>query len=468
MSTSRRIKRTALLAVCGLMFTSCVTVDPARDYQRTAQIIDEHTGISQLYSPGAKDDSIQAAVTAMLADGLTVDEAVRIALLNNPRLQALFHEVGVSRADLVQAGLLTNPTLAGSVRFPESGGMANIMVALSQSVIDLVLIPIRKKIARSQLQQTQLRVAQQAVDLVAEVKRASYGLISLQQAEAVTKENLQLAQRSAQVAQRRLDAGEADKLDLNLARSDLLDVQRELLTIQRDRQIAQASLTRALGLARWREPWTMVGELPRPADLPDTDHLLARAASQRLDTRIAELRVAAATEELKREQRSIFSDVAVGFERERPESPPNLSGPTLDVRLPVWHQNQALIAKARMGIEIQKRRQQAVLDEAAADVQRAAAAAHSNAQLVRFYDEKSLPLSRENVQATTRAYERGLHDILRLTQAQRTLIDQRRAYVNVLRDYATALADLEQAIGGRIEPTTPAPSKERDASEPKR
>jgi hypothetical protein len=46
-----------------------------------------------------------------LAAGLSEDDAVAIALWNNAAFQADLAALGVARADLVEAGLLRNPTL---------------------------------------------------------------------------------------------------------------------------------------------------------------------------------------------------------------------------------------------------------------------------------------------------------------------------------------------------------------------
>ncbi|MFD2274067.1 hypothetical protein ACFS07_31995 [Undibacterium arcticum] len=51
----------------------------------------------------------EARIKEILAQPLTPDSAVRIALLNNQGLQAMFAELDVAEADLVQAGWLRNP-----------------------------------------------------------------------------------------------------------------------------------------------------------------------------------------------------------------------------------------------------------------------------------------------------------------------------------------------------------------------
>ena len=453
-----------LLALLGA--AGCVNVDARPDYDRTAALIRGQTDQPETYLPGADEATLRAAVAAMLQDGVTADEAVRIALLHNPKLQSLFYEVGVSRADVVQAGLPSNPSAGISVQFPSVraidgvGLLTKISASVSQNIVDLLLIPIRKKIAETQLEQTQLTVANQAVELIGDVKRTYYQLLGLQKAEAILTEDLELARRSVSLAQRRQEAGEASKIDVDLARADALDVERQRLEVRRDSEVLQARLAGLLGVSRWEGTWRLTDELPPPASLADAKTLWETAARQRLDLRVARLRIGVAEQQVALEQWSVIPNIDIGAEGERAEAPPNFVGPTVGATLPLWHQNQAQIARMRMVADGQKRQYEAALDTAAEDVRRAIAAALANAQLVRFYNEQTLPLGRENVESTRRAYEGGQADILRLTQAQRFLIAQQRTYVAVLRDYAVALADLEQAVGGRIQgdaPSAPPP-----------
>src|SRR5262245_48559705 len=51
-----------------------------------------------------------------LDDGLTQEEAVAVALWNSPSFQTTLADLGIARADLVEAGLLRNPIL--SLLFP--------------------------------------------------------------------------------------------------------------------------------------------------------------------------------------------------------------------------------------------------------------------------------------------------------------------------------------------------------------
>ena len=57
----------------------------------------------------------QEKLRSLLKGKLTADDAVQIALLNNRDLQAVYSDLGVAQADLVQAGLLSNPIFDAAV-----------------------------------------------------------------------------------------------------------------------------------------------------------------------------------------------------------------------------------------------------------------------------------------------------------------------------------------------------------------
>ncbi len=448
------------------------------------------TGVDRVYNPETLS-TVEDAIATLLTDGLTTNEAVQVALLNNRRFQALFQEIGVSRADVVQSRLLSNPSVGLSTRFPEGGGRSNLSLSFAQQLVDLWQIPVRKRIAEADLERTILNVVHQASDLAAEVKHKCYDLIAFGQMEEIAGETLALAERSLKLAQDRFDAGDVGQVDINLARAAMLDVQSQSMAIQRDRRIAQTTLAQILGLARWRDPWTLDDSLPQLAfPIDEGDSLLLFAMSERLDARAAAMKVRGAEDEVKRQYLSIFPNVTLGVEAERTERQAlpsrniladsarasvangrltapsiqsrgerklerrqiidSLLGPTLDITLPIWDQNQAQIAKARFQAVQARKEYEEILDGVARDIEEALIVAESAAELVQFFEQHVLPNARANVEATQRAYHAGQQGIIALIDAQRNLIAQREAHVGARRDYAVALADLHRSAGGRL------------------
>src|SRR5262245_29702927 len=83
---------------------------------------DRLDGKSLNWERGTPQDKKAAdAVVQLLESPLTPDTAVQIALLNNRHLQATYEELSISRADLVQAGLLENPSFSAEILLGNAG-----------------------------------------------------------------------------------------------------------------------------------------------------------------------------------------------------------------------------------------------------------------------------------------------------------------------------------------------------------
>jgi cobalt-zinc-cadmium efflux system outer membrane protein len=485
--SARRVSSVAALPV--LVIAGCASTDPHSDYDRAARLIAERTGAESVHAPDGAEGTDER-VKELLDGGLTVAEAVQVALLNNRAFQAAFQEIGVSRAEVVASALPSNPTLGLSLRFPEGGGRSNLTLAVAQQLVDLWQIPIRKRIAESQLERTVLSVAQQAVALASQTEVRYWRLVALERAEALGREDVELARQSVELAQDRFRAGEAGKLDVNLARAASLETQQRLIALRGELQGARADLARVLGLSRGESSWELSDDLPEASLAAlDEDALLQKALTQRLDAQAAAMQVRAAEAEIRKQILDIFPDVTIGTEWERTErralpgrkvladtarasvrsgqlTAPDLQtrgerrlensqvidsllGPTLEITLPLWHQNQPQIARARYQAAQRRKEFEDFLDQIAQEVDAAIATARSAGESAAFFRDQALPLARENVEAARRAYRAGEQSIVTLMEAQRGLIALRREYVNARRDYAVALAELRTAIGGK-------------------
>jgi len=479
-----------LCMLCVLTIPACVTVDPAADFGRTQDLVIQRTSATDAYDP-AIEQQIEHRLQALLADGLSVHEATSIALLNNKHLQSLFQEIGMARADVVQSGLLTNPTFSFGVRFPEGGGRSELTAGLAQQIVGLWQIPVRKRIAESQLEQVVLHLARQAQDLAAIVHRQYYTLLATERAIELTREHLSLAERSLEVAQTRVEVGEAEPFEANLARGSVLDIRVELSTLEGDRDVAEIALARSLGLSRSYAPWTLITTLPQPRSLSLAQSAIVdQAFSERLDAQVAELAVQAAEDEFVRQTQNVFPSIIIGITGERTErrSLPGRSvladtarasvadgqltapgiqsraqrdqarsqfidallGATVSMTLPIWDQNQAGIAKARYGVLQRRKELEDLYDEIAQAIGQAYSRVHALVAITGLYDAEIKPNDTANIDGARALYETGHQNIIVLLDAQEALIDHQRRYVEALRDYAATIVDLELALGGPL------------------
>ena len=187
-------------AAATLLLTGCASVGPQEAFQPVEGNVTLLAGHQIAWNRGTTDDQkiAEAEVRHLLLVPLSANDAAQVALLNNPDLQATFEEIGISQADLVQAGLrLKNPTFTGSWRFPDvAPGMTDAEYSLAQDFLSLILMPLKTKVAKLNLEATQDRVTHEVLHLISEVKMEFYTY----QAEVQLEQRLILIGKADQAA----------------------------------------------------------------------------------------------------------------------------------------------------------------------------------------------------------------------------------------------------------------------------
>jgi len=493
---------TACALALGSLLVGCAQVKPQADYERTNQNIREATGQDASYRPG--DEAVIAEqVDHLLDGGLTLEDAVRLALLNNSSMQAGFFRVGMSRADFVQSGLFSNPSLAMSFAFPEGGGRSNIQGTLAQNIVDLWQIPIRKRIAQAKLDQEVLSLAQQAARLVVESKVAYYVSVGTERNLEIAEANLTLANGLLETTLARQKAGTIGELDVNLARGTVLTNELDVQTARLDAANARRRLAVLLGLTLSANELKLIDPLPTASiSALNEDSVVELARSSRLDLKASRAAVDAGRQRVTEEYAKIFPDVSIGGYLERSErralpgrdvladtarasiaagqlTAPEIQsrgqrdaerrqeidtifGPALTLTLPIFDQNQAQIAKARYAYEAAFKELIALDRLIVQETRRALDQATTFATLAHFYQDKILPQAQKNLELGTLSYKSGNTSILLVLEAQRSLLATRRLAVTAQQSAAVALADVELVVGRPMSviAVQPAPSSQ--------
>src|SRR6187399_3027766 len=124
------------LVFLAVLLTGCATVSPQALRDDVDRLVLDRTGA---VAPEPGESRSSALERLLAAKPLTADAAVRIALLNNPGLEASLAALSISEAERAQAGRLPNPHLALSRL--RQGQTVEIERMLSFNVINLVTLP---------------------------------------------------------------------------------------------------------------------------------------------------------------------------------------------------------------------------------------------------------------------------------------------------------------------------------------
>lgn len=456
-SLKSRWPKAALAGLAGLaglgLLAGCATVDPRADWERVGQKAALPEAPQLVWAQSQADEErVAQGVRELLAGGLDQDKAVRVALLNNRALQAAFEEIGVSRADLVQAGLFSNPSLEALLRWPIRGDDSGMNVEISGSVkvSDLWQLPLRRKVAEAAMERTILEVGEAVLATRREAKTAYARAYFLEMMRRQAAELVELAEALERASLRRREFGYLGDPAVYQAQEQVWQARLEASEIEMERNQARAALVRVLGLIDG-EPPRLAAAPPEPTGgLPDLERALALAQAGRLDVQVARLKMVEAQRRARLERARVVKDVHLGADWERESGGGQLLGPKLGIELPVFDQNQAGIARAEHQARQWAKQVQALegrlREEVGADLER-----------VRFLrlkqdylDNRMGPLRQEAL-----AYARkwaGLMqlDQVSLLQAQRDLARTPLMSLRNRLELHQALAGLEYHLGGRL------------------
>jgi cobalt-zinc-cadmium efflux system outer membrane protein len=403
-----------------------------------------------------------AAVRDLLSRELRADDAVQVALLDNRRLQATYEDLGIAQADLVQAGLLRNPVFDGEFKFDVDGGGSIIDLAVTQEFLDILQIPLRKRVAAHGFEAAKLSVAGAVLDLAAQARNAFYLHQASLQAVDMRRSVAEATAVSADLARRLHDAGNIT--DLQFARERALHEQAkiDLASAEWDVLATRERLNALMGLWGADTQWKAAPRLPDvPAEESNVADVEARAVERSLELAIARSDAESAADALGlRRSLAIFGggDVELGAAAERDPGEPWAVGPAVSVPIPLFDTGAARVSRAQSDL----RRARQTYAATAVEVRAAARAARDQLTAARaraeYYRQVILPLRHtivEQTQAENNAMLVGTFDVLRAKQDE---IEAGAAYVDALRDYWLARSRFEQVVNGRMPSSEMAPS----------
>jgi cobalt-zinc-cadmium efflux system outer membrane protein len=399
------------------------------------------------------DKEVDQAIEELLKDELTPDGAVQIALFNNHKLQATYEELGITQADVVEAGLLENPIFFGQARFPDrSPSKTNLEFEVAQNFLNILMLPARKKLATIQFERVKLQVADEVLKLTFEVRKAYYEAIGAKQIKQMRQHIAQATEASYETASRLHEAGNISDLDLANEQGQYEQARVVLAESEGDLMASREKLTQLMGLWGRQIAWKIPAQLP---DIPHEeivlDHLESLAVENRLDLASARKEVEALAQAL-----GITLDwrwvgkAEVGVSSERDTDGQWVTGPGLTLELPIFDQGQADIAR----LEAQLRQSQKQLAAVAVDIRSEVRSLRSRLilkrNLIEHYKKVILPLRERIVDLTLKEYNYMLVGVFDLLMAKRQEFDDYQNYIEAIRDYWITRSELQRAVGGRL------------------
>ena len=452
MISSNRFIGSILLVT--LAIAGCAQVPKEAGFNEVKALVGKRNDYNLHWNQGTETDrEVEKAIDTLLKNELTPETAVQVALLNNPELQVVYEDLGVTQADVVEAGLLENPVLFGRVRFPnKSEESNNYEFEITQNFLNILMLPARKKLSSVRFEQVKLHVADEVIRLIAGVRKSYFSALGARQIRDLRNEITSAAGNSFELARRLHAAGNISDLQLATENAHFEQSRIELANSETALLDAREQLTRLMGLLGPETSWRLPGQLP---EMPIDEIPLAQLESMAIENRLdlaAEKKAAEALAHaigITVDWRWI-GHIEVGISTERETDRTWVTGPSLAIELPIFNQRQADIAR----LEAQLRRSQKRLTAQAIEIRSEVRSLRNRLimqrNLIEHYRGTVLPLREKIVELTLKNYNYMLTGAFDLIMARQQEFEAYQKYLEALRDYWMFRSDMQRSLGGRL------------------
>ena len=442
--------KTFFAAVALALLVGCASLSNDAGLGPVEQSVKDRTGADTRWIRSDNEgDSVRGRVKELLATPLGPTEAVQIALLNNPGLQASYAEVGVAEADLVQASRWRGPTFSfARLRRHDE---IEIERGVFFDVLGLLSIPLSTRASEARLQAAQSRAAGEALRVALDTRKAWFQAVAAQETAKYMEQVKDSAETSAELARRMAEVGNFPKLTQAREQAFYAETTAQLARARHNALAARERLARLMGL--WGEDLGF--QLPdRLPDLPKAPReggdLEAQALAQRLDVQSArsEAESLAQSLGLTRVMRyisllefGVLNKMETGQERQR--------GWEIELGLPIFDFGGARAARAeRLYMQSVNRTIETAI-QARSEVRESYSAYRTAFDLARHYRDEIVPLRKRISEEVLFRYNGMLMSVFELLADSREQVIAVNGYIESLRDFWLAESDLQMALTGR-------------------
>lgn len=442
----------ALALIASLVLAGCTSFSKDHGFDEVASITRDKLGKEVRWTKTEEDrKAVAEQVQTLLKQPLSADAAVQVALLNNRRLQTAFEELGISEADLVQAGRLPNPRF--SMLYARNNGDYKIEQSFTFNVFSLLTMPRAVEIEKRHLAETQREVALEVLRLASETRKAYYTAVAADESVRYMQQVSVAAEASAELAKKMEQAGNYSRLDRAREQGFYADAALGKARALQAQAIAHERLTRLLGV--WGEDTHY--QLPtRLPDLPEHAQALPQiertAMTQRLDLQAMKARTEALSKQLGLTKVTRVIDVLeLGPARvlEGRRSEPYKKGFEIAFEVPLFDWGGAKVARAESIYMQSVNTLSAAAIEARSEVRESYFRYRSSYDIAKHYRDEIVPIRKRILDENQLRYNGMLVSVFDLLAEARAQVSSVDRYIASLRDFWLAQSDMEMSLVGK-------------------
>lgn len=289
--------------------------------------------------------TIVAFSTYSIAFADNIGDVLKQVAANNLTLQALAHDNQADVLDIKASNSIGGPSVEYSPFFTKGySGVAESELVVSQEIDFPTKYAARNKQAKMQHTVGEQLLAKQRRDILLQAQLLCIDIIRLNQTLSMLHERLANSETLLQMYQKRMDAGDANALELNKVKLDCMEVR----TLVNEAQGERTSLLQQLKQLNGGKPIDVTDTvLPEYPQITNFESYRALALASDADVAVAQTSLRAADMNLKLQKNEWLPNISFGYRRNT-EHGEGINGFLVGVNFPLYsNSNNVKAARQR-------------------------------------------------------------------------------------------------------------------------
>lgn len=384
---------------------------------------------------------------------ITLSKAIELGVLNNPTLKAAQAKLGISDAQILQAGLLSNPNIISDNGFAED----TFRVGIEQTIELGNKRSRRIKLAKMQKDVVQQEIITTILDVRSKVRSSYIQTYNAQQKLIASREILETITNLEKIAKEREKKGNVENLDILQAEITVINAKNNIQSAKLELNEAFNSLSANIGKHLNRNivlaPPDLMKEFNISTPMVENDKtiniLIEYAYANRPEIKVIEKNIEVQKQKLKLAHSNIVPDLkmSVGADFVTGDTKRNSTFIMGSLGMPIFNRQQGVIKEVKAQKLVYENDLDAIKIKIEQEVKNAFFGVITNAKSLNIYEKELIPHAKMIVKKSEINFKEGKSNILIPINSQEAYINTQYRYIQTLTQYEQSVSDLERAIG---------------------
>jgi outer membrane protein TolC len=438
------LKRATILI--SLVMTACTSIPKDGGVSDIESLISDklNPGVTLPIS-GRENQFTAQQINKMISEPLTLMNAERLSISQNPLIKVKLYQVGVAAADYAQAGRMENPGFSYG-RFSGGDNEASLLFDIG----GVILMPLKRQLESRRLNTAKFQAAADVLEHIANTRRIWVDAVAAKQQTALMEKALESAEAGNNLTRQMSALGHSSVIQAADSEIFLSEMRTSLSKQRLSESSAIEALIRQLGL--WgpqARKLTLPDTLPSLPEMPlQVPSVEQQAIENRLDVRMANMNLEAMAKNLQLTRLApFFSAIELGPTLEGSDAGTD-SGFELEFRIPVFDSGGIKTEKAKIIYAQAKAQAEVTAISAASSARQALMSYQTNLAIAKHYRDVVLPLRERVSQEQLLMFNGMLISVFDLLADLRASMKVESSYVDAIKDFWIADTDFQQALTG--------------------